>query len=151
MAKLYFYYCYFFILLNLVRNIHSNVYYPHDEKDEIQSQYQHEYDPSKGKLLFFQFYLLDASRAVKCSSEISYNAIVMYTFFSFSPITLDWKTEFNILLLYLKTDLHIWYFTFISAEPFYFVKYGSSNISSIIPSNNLFCFMSFNNLQYWHF
>ena len=29
------------------------------------------------------------------------------------------------------------------AESFYFVKYGSSNIMSIIPSNNLFCVMSF--------
>ena len=42
------------------------------------------------------------------------------------------------------------------AESSYSVKYGSSNITSIVPSNNLFCFMSFqifslNNLQYWHF
>ena len=41
------------------------------------------------------------------------------------------------------------------AKSFYYVKYGSSNISSIILSNNLFCFMSFqiflNKLQYWHF
>ena len=41
------------------------------------------------------------------------------------------------------------------AESFYSVKYGSSNITSNIPSNNLFvllvsrCFL--NNLQYWHF
>jgi hypothetical protein len=29
------------------------------------------------------------------------------------------------------------------AESFYSIKYGSSNITSIIPSNNLFSFMSF--------
>ena len=43
------------------------------------------------------------------------------------------------------------YFTSI-AESFYSVKYGSSNITSFIPSNHLLCFMSFqmqffNNLQ----
>ena len=34
-------------------------------------------------------------------------------------------------------------FTNRLAESSYSVKYGSSNITSIIPSNNLFCFMSF--------
>ena len=29
------------------------------------------------------------------------------------------------------------------AKSFYFVKYGSSNIMSFIPSNNLFCFMTY--------
>ena len=29
------------------------------------------------------------------------------------------------------------------AESFYSVKYGSLNITLIVPSNNLFCFMSF--------
>ena len=45
----------------------------------------------------------------------------------------------------------------VKAESFYSVKYGLSNITSIIPSNNLFCFMSFQIFflticnMYWHF
>ena len=46
-------------------------------------------------------------------------------------------------------------FSVAIVESFYSVKYGSSNITSVILSNNLFGFMSFqmfvlNNLKYWH-
>ena len=34
-------------------------------------------------------------------------------------------------------------FHYLLAKFFYLVKYGSSNITSFIPSNDLFCFMSF--------
>ena len=43
--------------------------------------------------------------------------------------------------------------TVLIAESFYSVKYGSLNITSIIPLYNLFCFcfpMFLYNLQYWH-
>ena len=81
---------------------------------------------------------------------IQRNCHVRTLFSHFHPLICTEKLNsrhcFHILRpIYIFDILHSY------AEPFYFVKYGSSNISSIITSNNLFCFMSFNNLQYWNF
>ena len=61
-----------------------------------------------------------------------------------------YKIIFSLLLIWNRCfswtltaqPAQIWKFVSI-AESFYSVRYGSSNIMSFIPLNNLFCFMSF--------